>query len=85
MRKPGEWNVYDIIYEAPTFKKDGTYRTPPRVTVLQNGIILQNNTALIGTTEYVGFPRVFPHGNGPIPFQDHGHPISFRNVWIRDL
>lgn len=85
MRKPGEWNVYDIIYEAPTFKKDGTYRTPPRVTVLQNGVILQNNTIIKGTTEYVGFPKVVPHGDGPISLQDHGNPISFRNVWIREL
>lgn len=85
MRKPGEWNVYDIIYEAPTFKKDGTYRTPPRVTVLQNGVILQNNTIIKGTTEYIGFPKVTPHGNGPILLQDHGNPISFRNVWIREL
>jgi hypothetical protein len=51
MRKPGEWNVYDIIYSAPVFKEDGTYRIPPRVTVIQNGIVLQNNTTILGTTE----------------------------------
>jgi len=85
MNKPGEWNTYDIIYTAPTFKKDGTYRTPPYITVIQNGVLLQNNTAILGTTEYIGFPRVVEHGAGPIRLQDHGNPISFRNIWIREL
>lgn len=85
MRVPGEWNTYDIIYTAPTFKKDGTYRTPPRVTLLQNGVLLQNNTTILGTTEYIGFPKVNEHGEGPIMLQDHGDPISFRNIWIREL
>lgn len=88
MRKPGEWNVYDIIYTAPTFKEDGTYCTPPRVTVIQNGIVLQNNTTILGTTEYIGFPKVTQHGAGPIILQSHGdpsEPISFRNIWLREL
>ena len=88
MRKPGEWNTYDIIYTAPTFTKDGSYRTPPRVTLLQNGVLLQNNTTILGTTEYIGFPQVKEHGEGPISLQDHGDPsapISFRNIWIREL
>lgn len=88
MRKPGEWNVYDIIYTAPVFKEDGTYRVPPRVTVIQNGIVLQNNTTILGTTEYVGFPKVVEHGAGPIILQSHGdpsEPISFRNIWLREL
>ena len=88
MRKPGEWNVYDIIYTAPVFKEDGTYRSYPKVTVIQNGVVLQNNTTIIGTTEYIGFPRVVKHGAGPILLQSHGDPsapISFRNIWIRKL
>lgn len=88
MLKPGEWNVYDIIYKAPTFTKDGKYRTPPSVTILQNGILLQNNTIILGTTEYIGFPKVTPHGDGPLRLQSHGDPsapISFRNIWIREL
>ncbi len=85
MRKPGEWNVYDIIYSAPTFKEDGTYRTPPTVTVIQNGVVLQNHTTILGTTEYIGFPKVTPHGAGPISLQDHGNLVSFRNIWIREL
>lgn len=88
MRKPGEWNVYDIIYSAPVFKEDGTYRVPPTVTVIQNGVVLQNHTTILGTTEYIGFPRVVAHGAGPIRLQSHGdpsQPISFRNIWIREL
>jgi hypothetical protein len=88
MRKPGEWNVYDIIYTAPVFKEDGTYRTPPVVTVIHNGVVVQNNTIILGTTEYIGHPKVIPHGAGPIILQSHGdpsEPISFRNIWIRKL
>ena len=88
IRKPGEWNVYDIIYTAPTFKEDGTYRTHPFVTVIFNGVLVQNNTMLIGTTEYIGLPVVEAHGDGPIMLQSHGdksEPISFRNIWIRRL
>lgn len=85
MRKPGEWNVYDIIYTAPVFKEDGTYRVNPTVTVIQNGVVLQNHTTILGTTEYIGFPKVKPHGAGPISLQDHGDLVKFRNVWIRKL
>ena len=88
MRKPGEWNVYDIIYTAPIFKEDGTYLYRPYVTVIQNGIVLQNHTEIQGTTEYIGFPRTVKHGDGPIRLQSHGdpsQPISFRNIWIRPL
>ena len=88
MRKPGEWNVYDIIYTAPVFKEDGTYLYPPFVTVIQNGIVLQNHTQIRGTTEYIGHPQVRKHGDGPIRLQMHGDPskaISFRNIWIRPM
>ena len=88
MRKPGEWNVYDIIYTAPVFKEDGTYRIPPFITVIHNGIVVQNNTAVLGTTEYIGFPKVNKHGPGSISLQSHGdpsEPISFRNIWIREM
>ncbi len=85
MKKPGEWNIYDIIYTAPTFTKDNTYRTYPYVTVIHNGIVIQNNTRINGTTPYIGFPTVSEHSDGPIILQDHGDPISFRNIWIREL
>ena len=88
MRKPGEWNVYDIIYSAPVFNEDGTYKIAPTVTVIQNGVVLLNNFVIRGTTEYIGHPRVIPHGDGPIRLQSHGdpsEPISFRNIWIREM
>lgn len=88
MRKPGEWNVYDIIYTAPVFKEDGSYRSRPTVTVIQNGVVLQNHTTILGTTEWIGFPQVKKHGAGPILLQSHGdpsEPISYRNIWIREL
>jgi len=88
MRQPGEWNSYDIIYTAPIFKEDGTYLYEPRVTVLMNGVLIQNNTAIHGTTEFIGLPRTVKHGDGPILLQMHGdpsEPISFRNIWIRRL
>ncbi len=88
MRKPGEWNVYDIIYNAPVFNEDGTYRVHPTVTVIHNGVLVQNNYVIQGTTEYIGLPRVKKHGEGPIILQMHGDPseaISFRNVWLRKL
>jgi hypothetical protein len=84
---PGVWQVYDVIYTAPRFKADGTFFTPPTVTVLQNGVLVQNHAALRGPTEYIGIPEYFvkPHGAGPIILQDHGNPVSFRNIWIREL
>jgi len=88
MRQPGEWNTYDIIYTAPTFKNDGTYRTKPVVTVLHNGILVQNSTIILGTTPFIGLPQTIQHQDGPIRLQAHGddsEPISFRNIWIREL
>jgi len=84
-RKPGEWQTYDVIYTAPRFNKDGLMVHPPYITVIHNGILVQNHTAIRGTTPYVGLPVVEPHGKGPIQLQDHGNPTSFRNVWIREL
>lgn len=85
MRKPGEWNTYDIIYSAPVFNEDGTYRVAPTVTVIHNGVVIINHYTIRGTTEYIGHPRVIPHGDGPISLQDHGNPVSFRNIWLRKL
>lgn len=85
MRKPGEWNTYDIIYSAPVFNEDGTYRVAPTVTVIHNGVVIINHYTIRGTTEYIGHPRVIPHGDGPIALQDHGNPVSFRNIWLREL
>ncbi len=89
MRKPGEWNVYDVVFTAPRFKEDGSLFTPARVTVLHNGVLIQNNTELRGPTQYIGLPEYKKaHGKSQIKLQDHGdpsEPISFRNIWIREL
>jgi hypothetical protein len=86
-KAPGEWQTYDVIYTAPRFNEDGTYFTRPTVTVIQNGVLVQNHVELRGPTEYIGIPEysVKPHGNGPVILQDHGNPVSFRNIWIREL
>ena len=87
-RKPGEWQSYDIIYTAPTFNSDTTtYFTPPRVTILHNGVLIQNNVSLRGPTEYIGIPEYFikPHGPASLVLQDHGNPVAYRNIWIREL
>lgn len=88
MRKPGEWNSYDIIFTAPRFKEDGSLFTPARVTVIHNGVVIQNNTEIKGPTQYIGLPQYTKHGKSPIKLQDHGdpsEPLSFRNIWIREL
>lgn len=87
-RGPGVWQSYDIIYTAPTFNSDTTtYYTPPRVTVLHNGVLIQNNVSLRGPTEYIGIPEYFikVHGPGSLVLQDHGNPVAYRNIWIREL
>jgi hypothetical protein len=86
-KAPGVWQTYDIIYTAPRFNNDGTYFTSPRVTVIHNGVLVQNSVEVRGPTEYIGIPEytVKPHGDGPIMLQDHGNPVSFRNIWIREL
>ena len=84
-QKPGKWNTYDIIYTAPRFKEDGSLQSHGRITVLHNGVLVQNNTMILGTTEFIGFPRIVAHGKGPIILQDHLNPVRFRNIWIREL
>ncbi|WP_034257049.1 3-keto-disaccharide hydrolase [Adhaeribacter aquaticus] len=88
MRKPGDWNVYDVIYTAPRFKEDGSVFTPARITVLHNGVLVQNNSEIKGPTEYIGLPSYKAHSKAPITLQDHGDPskpISYRNIWLREL
>lgn len=84
-KKPGEWQVYDVIYSAPRFKEDGTVFSPARVTVLQNGVLVQNNVSLFGPTEYIGIPKYKAHGAAGLELQDHGNPVSYRNIWVRKL
>ena len=84
-RKPGEWQVFDIIYTAPEFCGKGDVISPARITVIHNGVLIHNNTIIKGNTPYVGLPVYSPHGRLPLSLQDHGDPVSFRNIWIRDL
>lgn len=84
-KKPGEWQTYDVIWTAPRFNADGSLKSPARATVLQNGVLVQNNVELDGPTLYIGKPSYKQHGPGPIALQDHGNPVSYRNIWIRTL
>jgi hypothetical protein len=87
-KKPGEWQTYDIIWTAPRFNDDGTLKSPARVTALHNGVLVQNNFELKGVTKYIGTPEYKKHGASPIKLQAHGdpsEPISYRNIWVREL
>ncbi len=86
-KKPGEWQTFDIFYTAPRFKDSTSYFTPPRITVVHNGVLIQNNVSIQGPTVSPGIPeyRITEHGPGPISLQQHGNPVAFRNVWIREL
>ena len=82
---PGEWNVYDIIYKAPRFNADGIKVSDGYVTVIHNGIVVQNHKQILGTTEYIGMPKNPAHGAGSLILQDHGNPVRYRNIWIREF
>lgn len=84
-RAPGEWQKYDIIFEAPVFNKDGLKVRSGYFTVFHNGILVQNHVEIYGTTEYIGFPKNVAHGEDKIMLQDHGNTMSFRNIWVRRL
>jgi hypothetical protein len=86
---PGKWQTYDVIWTAPTFNADSSVKTPAIVTVIYNGVVVQNSFVLKGPTQYVGQPAYRQaHGPSPIKLQAHGdksEPISFRNIWIREI
>lgn len=83
---PGEWNSYDIIFTAPRFDSNGMLKSPARLTVLHNGVLVQNNYRLRGPTEYIGIPNYEQHEEKlPLHLQDHGNRVSFRNIWVREL
>jgi 3-keto-disaccharide hydrolase len=84
-RPPGEWQTYDVIWIAPRFSSSGSVLTPASVTVIHNGVIIQNHVELTGETLYIGRPAYRPHGPSPIKLQDHDDAVSFRNIWVREL
>lgn len=87
-RKPGEWQTYDVVWTAPRFNDHRILQSPARVTVFHNGVLVQNNTTLLGDTPYIGQPSYHVHGAAPIKLQAHGdksEPISYRNIWVRVL
>ncbi len=85
-RAPGEWQSYDIIFTAPVFIDDGGVRKPARVTVFQNGVLIQNHVKILGETVFIGAPGYEPHAEKlPLSLQDHNNPVSYRNIWIREL
>ena len=84
-RAPGQWQVYDVIWKAPRFSEGGGLLSPARITVLHNGVLVQNDTVIAGKTEYIGTPSYPPHGCAPLFLQDHDAKVSFRNVWVREL
>ena len=82
---PGKWQKYDIIFDAPEFNKDGIKVRSAYLTVFHNGVLIQNHVEVLGTTEYIGFPKNIAHTEDKIMLQDHSNPISYRNIWIRNL
>lgn len=85
-RKPGEWQTYDIVFEAPRFDEDGDLDRPAYVTVFHNGVLVQDHKALVGDTLHRAVGTYTAHDStGPIKLQDHGNPMRFRNIWVRPL
>lgn len=86
MRKPGEWNTYDLFWTAPTFKVSGDVETLACVTLVHNGVLVLNHFELYGPTNYLGPAQYRVHDTkAPIRLQDHGNPVRFRNIWVREL
>jgi hypothetical protein len=84
-RKPGEWQTYDIVFEAPRFK-DGKLARPAYVTVLHNGVLVHNHVELLGETAYDRPPGYRPHPEKlPLVLMYHGDPVRFRNIWVREF
>ena len=84
-KPPGEWQSYDIIFNAPVFENNDLVK-PGFFTVFHNGVLIHDNVEILGTTTNVGSPKYEPHDDGPLVLQDHCcTPLSFRNIWLRKL
>ncbi len=85
-RSPGKWQSYDIIFHAPRFNEKGKLKQPATLTVLHNGVLVQDHVTLKGHTSWISIPEYNPHpAKLPIELQDHGNPVRFRNIWVREL
>jgi hypothetical protein len=87
-RKPGEWQSYDVVWTAPVFAADGSVKTPAYATIFFNGVLVQDHFELKGETLFIGKPVYKKYDTAPIKLQAHGdpsQPISFRNIWVREL
>jgi len=82
---PGEWQTYDVIFMAPVFTEKGHIKAPAKITALHNGVLIQNNFELKGPTIFDQIPLYEAHGKGSLLLQDHGNPVSYRNIWVREL
>ncbi|MEA1950764.1 MAG: DUF1080 domain-containing protein, partial [Planctomycetota bacterium] len=85
-RAPGQWQTFDIVFRAPRFNKDGSLKSPAAMTVVHNGMVIQNNFQLLGETAWGKPPAYEPHPDKlPMGLQFHGNPVRFRNIWVREL
>ena len=85
-RPPGQWQTYNIIFHGPRFDKDGKVIRPARVTILHNGVLVQDNVELTGPTAHGERPPYKAHPEKlPLQLQDHHNPVRYRNIWIREL
>jgi 3-keto-disaccharide hydrolase len=85
-RPPGEWQAYDVVFRRPRFGPDGKLVSPARITAFWNGVLIHDGQDLMGpTTDKVRTPYSAHADKLPLSLQDHGFPVRFRNVWIREL
>jgi hypothetical protein len=86
MRPPGAWNTYDIFWTRPRFQADGSLKSPAFITAVHNGVLILNHFELQGDTPFNRPPAYTKHEDKlPISIQDHGNPVRFRNIWVREI
>jgi len=85
-RAPGEWQEYDIVFHRPRFGQDGRLVSPARMTVFHNGVLVQDNVELAGATVHRARASYTAHPDRlPLLLQEHGNPVRYRNIWVREL